>query len=187
MDVLALLGRRISEAYRWSSRQAPGRDRCRIMSEGRVAYGLWNEDGSLAHAGRGVFVPPRPVCGRTHNLVVTSGLNWLREYGWDSATVMTQMGWIAIGSDGTAPGAGNTTLLVETARVAYTPDISGGDGVVSVAADFGPGVGTGTVAEGGVFSDVAAGDMFDRFLIGPMTKGAGQTLTVQVTITFTAL
>ncbi len=127
--------------------------------------------------------------GVRRNLVVDVGLNFMRNYGFDPATTFSQMQAIAIGSNGAAPAPGDTDIVAETGRVAATY-AAGGTGVVVMSASFGPGVGTGTVAEAGMFDDTgagpASGNMFDRFLIGPLTKAAGATLDVEITITFTA-
>jgi hypothetical protein len=121
------------------------------------------------------------------NLVVDVGLNYLRDYPFNSGTAFARMGWTAIGSGGAAPASGNTALASETARVAFVY-AAGGTGVVTLTATFAAGTGTGTVAEAGVFNNAGAGmgSMFDRFLIGPYTKAAGNELVVTVTITFTA-
>lgn len=120
-----------------------------------------------------------------HNLVMNAGLDSLIDRVFKAATVEPVFSRMAIGSNATAPAATDTTLVAETARVAYTY-ARVGVGSITLSATFGAGVGTGTVAEGGCFNDAAAGDMWNRFLLGPMTKGAGNTLDVVVTITFTA-
>jgi hypothetical protein len=58
--------------------------------------------------------------------------------------------------------------------------------VVSLATTFGPGEGTGTIAEAGTFNSTTpgGGTMFNRGLLGPFTKNAGDTLTVNWQITF---
>ena len=56
------------------------------------------------------------------NLVVTAGKNWIASrMASASASVMTHM---AVGTSGTAPAAGDTTLGSELSRVALT--VSGG-------------------------------------------------------------
>ncbi len=125
--------------------------------------------------------------GATHNLVVDVGLNYLRDYPFNNATAFARMRWVAIGSNAAAPAAGDVALGTETARVLATY-AAGGTGVVTLSASFAPGTGTGTVAEAGLFDNAGAGlgNMFDRFLLGPLTKAAGATLDVELTITFTA-
>ena len=88
------------------------------------------------------------------NLIVTAGLNFLREFILDSVTPTSaaRMGWIAIGSDATAVAAGNTALGTQLAREAVETYTAGGTGVASIDNTFGAGVGTGTVAEAGVFN-----------------------------------
>lgn len=88
--------------------------------------------------------------------------------------------YLAIGSDNTAPGAGDTTLTTETARVSATVGSTGVDATWS--ASFGAGVGTGTVAEAGLFNANLGGDMLSHVNGLSVTKGASDTLTVTWTV-----
>ena len=120
------------------------------------------------------------------NLIVTTGLNFLREFILDSVTptAAARMGWIAIGSDATAVAAGNTALGTQLAREAVETYTAGGTGVASIDNTFGAGVGTGTVAEAGVFNASSGGTMLNRVTFAAVTKGAGDSLKVTFTLTF---
>lgn len=119
------------------------------------------------------------------NLIVTSGLNFLREYLLDSVTPTSaaRMGWIAIGSDATAVSAANTALGTELARGAVATYTAGGTGVASIDRTFGAGVGTGTVSEAGVFNAASSGTMLNRVTFAAVTKGAADSLKVTFTLT----
>lgn len=126
-----------------------------------------------------------------HNLVVNAGLNWLREYAFDSVTPTTlaRMSHIAIGTGAVAEAAGNTTLGTESARQVFTAStgyVAGGTGVVTVLTTFAAGTGTGAVTEAGVFNHATVGQMWNRVTFAAVNKAAGDTLKVTVTITFTA-
>lgn len=125
------------------------------------------------------------------NLVVNAGLNWIREYGFDSVTPTTlaRMSRIAIGTGSTAAAATDTTLQTESARQVFTASTgyaAGGTGVCTLLTTFAAGTGTGTVTEAGIFNDATTGQMWNRVVFTGVAKGAGDTLKVTVTITFTA-
>ena len=141
-----------------------------IVLTGRVQVKLFDKDGNLK---------------QTHeekNLVVTTGKQWfakmLAEEGPADITHM------AIGTGNTAPAVGDTILAgSELARVAFT-DKSRVAATVTMVADFGAGVGTGTVNEAALFDGAAGTTMLARHVFsGPYTKGADDTLQVTWTIT----
>ncbi|WP_225784661.1 phage tail protein [Xenophilus sp. Marseille-Q4582] len=114
------------------------------------------------------------------NLVVTVGRNFIasRMRGATPA-VMSHM---ALGSGNTAAAAGNTALVAELGRAAL--DSTGGTGnQVIYTATFGPGVGTGAVAEAGVFNAGAAGDMLARTVFSVVNKAADDTIVLTWTVT----
>lgn len=122
------------------------------------------------------------VIAEGENLVVTVGKNHVADQLLSAPTQAT-MSHMAIGSGDTAPAAGNTALVTETARVAFGTKTRSTN-VVTYVATFGAGVGTGAVKEAGILNAAAAGTMLNRFLVGPHTKGANDTyeLTVQLTV-----
>jgi len=117
------------------------------------------------------------------NLTLTDdGLEWLVKRAFDNAGGPHAVsGHLAIGSGATTPSTGDAALVSETARVAATFTYVS-PGVCTVEATFGAGVGTGTVAEAGVFVGSSSGILVGRCLVGPFTKGAGASYTCQVTI-----
>lgn len=126
------------------------------------------------------------------NLVVNAGLNWIREYCFDSVTPTTlaRMSHIAIGTNATPETATDTTLGTEAARQAFTASTgyaAGGTGVCTVLTTFAAGVGTGAITEAGIFNDATTGQMWNHVTFATVNKGAGDTLKVTVTMTFTAV
>jgi hypothetical protein len=116
------------------------------------------------------------------NLTLTDdGLEWLVKRGFDNVGSNAVSGHMAIGSGGTTPSASDAALVSETARVAFTFAYVS-PGICTVEATFGAGVGTGTVAEVGVFVGSSLGILVGRALVGPFTKAAGASYTAQVTI-----
>ena len=114
------------------------------------------------------------------NLVVTVGKNFVasRMVG-TAANVMSHM---AIGSDSTAPAAGNTALGGELGRVALVSS-SATANVVTYAATFPAGTGTGAVVEAGIFNAGTAGVMLCRTTFAVVNKGAADDMSVTWTVT----
>lgn len=116
------------------------------------------------------------------NLTLTDdGLEWLVKRGFDNVGSHAVSGHMAIGSGGTTPSPSDSALVSEAARVAATFTYVS-PGICTVEATFGAGVGTGTVAEVGVFVGSSSGILVGRALVGPFTKAAGASYTAQVTI-----
>jgi len=146
-----------------------------LRAKGRYFFELLGSDGKVKET--------RVV----DNLVTNVGLNWHREFGFDSVTptAIARMGWIEIGTGTTAAAVTDVALqtaLVREAVDTYTP---GGTGVVTVANTYAAGVGTGAITEAGLFNAAAAGTMWNRVVFAAINKAAGDTLKVTVTITFT--
>lgn len=114
------------------------------------------------------------------NLVVTVGKNFIasRMVG-TSAAVMSHM---AVGTDGTTPVAGNTTLGTEVARVSLTSGTASG-AVATYVASFGAGVGTGALTEAGIFNASSAGTLLCRTTFAVVNKGASDGMTITWTVT----
>lgn len=114
------------------------------------------------------------------NLVVTAGkelvANRLKENS------MAPIGWVAVGTDGTAASVGQTALVAETARVAVSTTTVTSNSVAYVAT-VPAGSGTGTLLEAGLFNAVSSGTMFSRTASINVVKGATDTLTITWTIT----
>lgn len=105
-----------------------------------------------------------------------------------SITPNSPWNFIAIGTGSVAPAASDTALVSELARLqdttaAYTTT-SGKQ--LRLQISFGPGVGTGNVAESGLFNAGTGGDMLARQTFAAISKGASDTLTVTWTITLSS-
>lgn len=114
------------------------------------------------------------------NLVVTVGKNFVasRMVG-ATANVMSHM---AIGSNSTAAAAGNTTLGGELGRVALASGTATTN-VVTYAATFPAGIGTGAATEAGVFNADTAGTMLCRTTFAVVNKGVDDAMSVTWTVT----
>lgn len=121
------------------------------------------------------------------NLVWTEdGLDWLKDRAFNPSTTRDPALAIAIGSGSATPAATDTALGSETARAALTYTAVG-VGTFKLSRTFGAGVGTGSVAEVGLFDDTAgsSGALLARALVSPFTKGAGDSYTVELPIDLT--
>ena len=115
------------------------------------------------------------------NLVVTTGLQWIAARLGDSAP--TSMNYIAVGTSSTTPSAGQTALIGELARVAVT--VAGGapsGSTIVYSANFGAGVGTGSLQEAGIFQSSSGSTMLSRVTYPVINKAAGDTVSVVWTI-----
>lgn len=117
------------------------------------------------------------------NLVVNASLDAIKDRLLNPATVVPVWGFAAIGTDATPEAAGNVALGAELARAATTYT-AGGTGVATVERTFAAGVGTGAIAEAGLFNDAVAGTMFNRKTFAAVNKAAGDTLKVTCVVTF---
>lgn len=117
------------------------------------------------------------------NLIVTTGKSYITSRIASNATSV--IGWIAIGTSSTAAAAGQTALQgTELFRAATT--VSGGTPSTSTVlyeTTYGPGQGTGTIQEAGLFNAAAAGTMLARTTFAPISKGASDSLNVSWTVT----
>lgn len=139
-----------------------------LKATGRLKIDVFNPDGTLKES--------REI----DNLVVTVGKEFIasRMVG-TAASVMSHM---AVGTDGTAPVAGNTTLGAEAARVALTSGTASG-AVATFIATFGAGTGTGALTEAGIFNAGSAGTMLCRTTFAVVNKGASDAMTITWTVT----
>ncbi len=92
----------------------------------------------------------------------------------------------AVGTDGTAPIIGNTTLGAELDR-SIVVSISSSGSIVSIRTFFGAAEAVGTIAEFGLFGEAASGTidtgtMINHTLVSEV-KAANETLTIDSTIT----
>ena len=135
----------------------------KIKMAGTPTFKLYGPDGVL----KCQFTLP--------NLIVSSGKQWI--IGRFSDTPPALMSHIAIGTNTLAPASGNTALGAEVNRVTLTPTYGSND--MRFNATFGPGVGTGSVSEAGVFNNSVGGTMLSRVSFTPFTKAAADTLAIE--------
>jgi hypothetical protein len=124
----------------------------------------------------GVLVEKRHI----PNLVVLSGKVWVAQRM--SSNTPTFMSHLGIGTSGTTPNNDQTALLAQIARVAFTSSAQASN-TVSYTATFNPGIGTGVLQEAGIFNASSGGTMLARTTYAPLTKEAGDTVTISWTIT----
>lgn len=115
------------------------------------------------------------------NLIVTVGLNQIVDQ-LVAAPTIGKPTHMAVGTGATAPAAGQTALVTESARVALTSKTRAAN-VLTMVGDYAAGVGTATLNEAGVFDAATTGNMGSRALFGPQTKGANDTLKLTWTWT----
>jgi len=117
-----------------------------------------------------------------NNLVVDTGLDFIasRMEGTTDA-VMSHM---EVGTDNTAPAAGDTALgsLISGSRVSLT-STTVTDNAIEYVGDFPAGTGTGAIVEAGVFNAASAGTMLCRTVFSVVNKGSDDTLKITWTIT----
>lgn len=118
-----------------------------------------------------------------NNLVVTVGKNIIASRLVGTASnVVSHM---AVGSGTTTPDVAQTALTTEMTRVSISSGTASG-AVATYVATFGPGVGTGSINECGLFNSATAGtanSMLARSTSVVVTKGASDTLAITWTIT----
>ncbi len=126
-----------------------------------------------------------------HNLVVDVGLDEMAQATFGvGGSGSTDFDFIEIGTGGTAPVAGDTTI--ETSACARIQDVApdvnsaiSGETSVSVISSFDGGTCAGSIVEAGIFNGIAGGQMLARSTFGTVTIGSGDTLNVNYTITIT--
>jgi hypothetical protein len=142
----------------------------RVIVSGKVRLCAYNEHGNL------IFDHIN------NNLVVTTGIEHIADQMSDQGE--TQMSHAAVGTDNTAPASGQTALGTETARVALD-SVTQSTTKVTYVATFGPGVGTGSLREAGIFNAASVGVMLARHTY-VYDKGALDTLTINWEVDFSA-
>lgn len=114
------------------------------------------------------------------NLVVTDGKEYVASRMKDAtATAMSHM---AIGSGSTAAAAGDSALGNQLGRVALT-STNVASNVVTYAATFAAGTGTGAVTEAGILNASSSGDLLCRTVFSVVNKGASDSMTITWTVT----
>lgn len=137
-----------------------------IKLRGTPTFKLYDSDGQLKYS----FTK--------NNLIVDTGNAWIVSRLAGSGNAV--MSHIGVGSSTDIPASANTTLGTQVVRVAMT--VAGGTvagAIITYNATLGPGVGTGTLSEAGVFNASTAGTMLSRVSFTPFTKAAGDTLVIE--------
>lgn len=117
------------------------------------------------------------------NLIVTAGLNAVRQQVLKSAAQPAAFDYCAIGEDDTAAAAGNTALGSEADREQGTYS-EPGSAQGKIATTFDAGEGTGTITEAGLLNAASDGTLLNRQTFTAIDKGADDSLTVNWTFTF---
>lgn len=138
-----------------------------VVMRGSLKVELFDQDGRLKEQ--------RDI----HNLVVTAGKTWIAGRMVGVPAVMSHM---AVGSGTVDPVIGDTALGTELGRVALGSSTSSG-AVVTYAATFPAGTGTGAVTEAGILNAATAGTLLCRTEFPVVNKGANDGMTITWTVT----
>jgi hypothetical protein len=113
------------------------------------------------------------------NLVVTAGKGFVasRMVGTSSA-VMSHM---AVGTNNTAPAAGDTALGTEVGRTTLSGSTPSGS-QVTYSATFAAGTGTGALTEAAILNAGTGGTMLCRTTFSVVNKGASDTVSISWTV-----
>ena len=93
------------------------------------------------------------------------------------------MGWMAVGTGGTAAAAGDTALGTELDRNALTSRTDATNVVTYVGNWAGGDATSATIQEAGIFNASSVGTMLARATFTAINKGASDTLAITWTVT----
>lgn len=124
------------------------------------------------------------VTDTVDNLVVTIGRNHIA----DQLAAKTEAGMshMAIGSGSATAVVADAALGTEISRKAVSSKLQGAGASANkivYAATWPAGEGTGAISEAGIFNAAAAGAMLNRATFAVKNKGAGDSLSIQWTLT----
>jgi hypothetical protein len=112
------------------------------------------------------------------NLVVTVGKTIVAERML-AAPAINAVSHVALGTGPNPATAADTTLMIELVGSRFALDTITRVGTkVTYAKQYGPGVGTGSLVEAGLFNAAVAGDMMARTTFSVINKGALDTIQV---------
>lgn len=114
------------------------------------------------------------------NLVVTAGKEFIADC-IRSEPGPDRMKEMAVGIDNTAPAVSDVELVDEVARIGLTA--SGTGQVITYQATFPAGVGTGALAEAGIFSADSPSTMLCRTTFPIVNKGAADSIAINWNLT----
>lgn len=142
-----------------------------IKAKGHIKFDLFDDKGNLKEH--------REI----DNVVVTVGKTYLAAWIAAASQATPFMQYIGLGTGTNAASAADTTLQTElSTRVAGTITSSGA--VWQNQATFGAGVDTGAITESGLLSASSSGTLFAHQVFSVINKGAGDSLQVTWSITF---
>ena len=142
-----------------------------VKATGKLNVVITGADGQVKES---IFIP---------NLVVQVGKNYIASRMKDTGSP-NQMSHMGIGAGTTAADNGDTALGSELGRVSLsTAGGSVSTNVVTYAATFPPGTGTGAVTEAAILNASSSGTMLCRTVFAVVNKGADDTMTVTWTVT----
>jgi len=146
-------------------------NRSNAKATGKVNIALYGSDGKIKEE--------REV----KNLVVDAGLDWIADR-FSDVGIPADMSHMEVGTDNTAPAAGDTTLAAAIAgsRVGLTSTTVTNNSVQYIG-DFPAGTGTGAIVEAGIFNASSAGVLLCRTIFSVVNKGADDTLKITWTVT----
>lgn len=119
---------------------------------------------------------------KINNLVVAGGKNYIAARMTSNANVV--MSHMAIGSANVAPATSDTLLLGEITRVSFD-SVTANANTITYIATYGAGVGTGTIAEAGIFNNptVDTGEMLCRTRFNEVNKAVDDTIVITWNVT----
>lgn len=113
------------------------------------------------------------------NLVVQVGKNFLATAITNNST--SPFGYMALGGGTAAPSTSDTALQSEITRQALQSSSTIGSSTTMIGY-FGPGIGTGTLTEAGIFNAASSGTMLSRIVFGAVSKTPTDSLTITWTV-----
>jgi hypothetical protein len=122
---------------------------------------------------------------KVRNLVTTVGKGVIANRMLAGPT-LGAMSHMAVGTGATAPATGDTQLVAEVAgsRTALTSATNAAN-VTTYVTTFGPGIGTGSLQEAGLFNAASAGQMQNRSTYATIVKDPTDSLSITWTVTIT--
>ena len=143
----------------------------KVKATGKVKFELTRADGSVDE-------------WNIENLVVTVGRNHIADQL--AGQLEAAMSHMAIGEGTTLQVVADTALESEVSRKVFASKDQGtgadANKVIYVA-DWAAGEGTGAITEAGIFNSATAGTMLTRTTFAVKNKGAGDSLSIQWTLT----
>jgi sporulation protein YlmC with PRC-barrel domain len=114
-----------------------------------------------------------------NNLVTSAGKNYfVKKIIEDPSIIGSAIAEIAVGDGSTAPTVSDTDLESETGRV-NIDTISATNNIGEFVTQLPIGVATGTIQEAGLYTSDSTPILISRIVLSsPVTKGAGETITI---------